>query len=258
MAFALQPGRGSGSAASREVVRVLSVDRALAEHVAPTTLARAEVASTARVLRVGVGHWDAHAHADDARGGAGLLILSGALVRRVGHARHYGAELLAAGDLLRPWQHDGDDTGMLPFETAWRVVAPVEAAILDIRWMGRMAPWPAVAGELVGRAMERSLRLATLLSIAQQRKLDVRVCMLLWKLADRFGIVTREGVVLELPLTHQVLAQLAVAQRPSVSSALGRLEAGGKLRRDGHRWVLLGDAPVWPEPAAHDARLSSG
>jgi CRP-like cAMP-binding protein len=124
------------------------------------------------------------------------------------------------------------------------VVAPVRIAVLDVRWMGRMAPWPTVAGVLIGRALERSLRLATLLAIAQQRRLDDRLTMLLWKLAERFGVVTPEGVELQLPLTHEVLAHLAAARRPSVSATIGKLTDEGVLRQDRRRWLLLGEPPV--------------
>jgi CRP/FNR family transcriptional regulator, cyclic AMP receptor protein len=230
-----------------EVVQVLQADRELGYCVPQEQRERAEVSSTARVIRVPAGRWDVTAHADDARDGAGLLVLSGALVRRVGHHRNFGAELLAAGDILRPWQHDGEDTGILPFETGWRVIAPLRFAVLDGRWLGRMAPWPAIAGELVGRALERSLRLATLLAIAQQRRLDMRLRMILWKLADRFGIVTPQGVELQLPLTHEVLAYLAAARRPSVSFTIGRLAEEGHLIQDRRRWVLLGEPPVTVE-----------
>jgi CRP/FNR family transcriptional regulator, cyclic AMP receptor protein len=227
-----------------EVVQVLQVDRELGYRIPAAQLERAEMTSTARVLRVPAGRWDASRNADDARDGAGLLILSGALVRRVGNRGNFGAELLAAGDVLRPWQHDGEETGILPFETSWRVVAPVRIAVLDVRWMGRMAPWPTVAGVLIGRALERSLRLATLLAIAQQRRLDDRLTMLLWKLAERFGVVTPEGVELQLPLTHEVLAHLAAARRPSVSATIGKLTDEGVLRQDRRRWLLLGEPPV--------------
>jgi CRP/FNR family transcriptional regulator, cyclic AMP receptor protein len=230
-----------------EVVQVLQADRELGYRVPEDQRERAGVSSTARVIRVPIGRWDATAHADDARDGAGLLVLAGALVRRVGQHRNFGAELLAAGDILRPWQSDGDETGILPLETRWRVIAPVEVAVLDARWLGRMAPWPGVAGELVGRALERSLRLATLLAIAQQRRLDVRLRMLLWKLADRFGVVTPRGVELQLPLTHEVLAHLAAARRPSVSFTVGRLTEEGHLIQERRRWVLLGDPPVTVE-----------
>jgi hypothetical protein len=220
-----------------ETVVVIDHDRGLRE------LQSARASSIARVLRIGTGTWEAAAHAELARGGVGLLVLNGLLLRRVGMRARYGAELLAAGDLLRPWQHDGEETGILPYELAWRVFSPVRVAVLDLRWATRMAPWPAVLGDMVGRALERSLRLATLMAVSQHRRLDVRLRLLLWKLADRFGVVRPDGVHLQIPLTHEALAYLAVARRPSVSTALGRLAEAGELRQERRRIVLLGDPP---------------
>jgi CRP/FNR family cyclic AMP-dependent transcriptional regulator len=241
-----------------EIVHVLREDRDLRERVPEAERERAEAASAARVLRLPTGRWPAGRHAHLARGGAGLMIVQGVLIRRVGVRRHYGAELLSIGDIVRPWQHDGEDTGILPFELAWRVISATRMAILDARWLARMAPWPSVSGELIGRALERSLRLGTLLSVAQQRRLDTRLLLVLWKLAERFGTVRPTGVHIDLPLTHDMLAHVAAAQRPSVSLALSRLTAEGHLRREGRLWVLLGDPPEWEDEDRVPATASSG
>ena len=152
------------------------------------------------------------------------------------------AELLAAGDLLRPWQHDGAG-GVLAFEMEWRIVAAVRLAALDLRWATRMAPYPSVAAELTGRALDRSRRLATLMAISQQPRLDQRVWLLFWELADRHGTVHPDGVHLRLRLTHEVISHLVAARRPSVSAALTRLAKRGVLRRHGPEWVLTGPPP---------------
>jgi hypothetical protein len=62
----------------------------------------------------------------------------------------YGAELLGPSDLLRPWEHDGEDT--LPVETSFRVIERLTVALLDLKTAARMAPYPQVTGALVGRA----------------------------------------------------------------------------------------------------------
>jgi hypothetical protein len=41
-----------------------------------------------------------------------------------------------------------------------------------------------------------------------------------------------------------VLAELAAARRPSVSTALGRLTRGGEVERRDGLWVLHGQPPV--------------
>src|SRR3954468_8928938 len=237
---------------NRESVLVLAKDSGLGEVVPAASLERAQRASIAAVLRRPAGSWDAALDSDVARGGFGLLVLDGVLVRRVGVDGRFGAELLAAGDLLRPWQHDGEGEA-LPFEMAWRIVAPMRLAALDLRWATRMAPFPEVAAELTGRALERSRRLATLMAISQQPRLDQRVWLLFWELADRHGTVHRDGVHIQLRLTHEVISHLVAARRPSVSTALSALAARGILRREGGGWVLSGPPP--DEPPGEDVSL---
>jgi hypothetical protein len=227
---------------ARDRALVLEADRGLADVVDPERAGRARAASLAAVEGRRAGSWDAARDSDLARGGFGLLVLDGVLVRRVGVDGRFGAELLAAGDLLRPWQHDGE-AGVLPFEMAWRIVAPMRFAVLDHGWAARMAPFPEVAAEIVGRALERSRRLATLMAIAQQPRLDQRVWLLFWELADRHGRVHPDGVHLDLRLTHEVISHLVAARRPSVSTALSSLASRGILRREGGGWVLCGPPP---------------
>ena len=87
----------------------------------------------------------------------------------------------------------------------------------------------------------RAVRLVTSMAIAQQPKLDIRLWMLFWELADRYGRVHRDGVHVDLPLTHELLSQLAGARRQSVSSALTRLVRRGVIERHGSGWVLHGE-----------------
>jgi CRP/FNR family cyclic AMP-dependent transcriptional regulator len=53
-----------------------------------------------------------------------------------------------------------------------------------------------------------------------------------------------------VPMTHDVLSELAGARRPSVSSALGRLRDAGLLDRDERGWLLRGDQPSGQAAAA--------
>ena len=66
----------------------------------------------------------------------------------------------------------------------------------------------------------------------------------LWELAGRWGHVAPDGVHLSLRLTHEGLAHLVGARRPSVTSALSELQEQGRLTPDGPgRWILRGDPP---------------
>jgi CRP/FNR family cyclic AMP-dependent transcriptional regulator len=220
---------------------VLDHDADLGDIVAAAERDSARQASVAALLEVPIGSWDARRDSDRARPGFGLLVLEGVLVRRVGADGRYGAELLAAGDLLRPWELDGDET--LGFESTWRVLVPTRLAVLDIEWVARMARYTHVGPALAGRALMRSRRLGAMMAIVQQPRLEERLVMLFWELADRHGRVRADGVHVELPLTHEVLGHLAAARRPSVSGALTRLADQGRVRRAADAWVLSGDPP---------------
>jgi hypothetical protein len=193
-------------------------------------------------VRVAKGGWDTGARHREPDG-FGLLVLSGFVVRRVGRAGRFGAELLGPGDLLRPWQAVGP-FATRPFEPVWSVAASAELALLDAGFARRAAPFPAVAIQLVDRAMLRSRHLALALAIVQQPRVDRRLHWLFWHLADRWGRSGPEGVRVELPLTHSLLGELVAARRPSVTTALSSLGAAGKVERDGGSWLLRGGPPA--------------
>jgi CRP-like cAMP-binding protein len=234
--------------ASGEISGVLDADADLLDVVPAEDREAARHASRTRVLRIPRGAWDARGDAQGVAGGHGLLVLSGVLVRRVGITDHIGAELLGPGDLLRPLEHDGEQA-TLPFEATWRALEALRLAVLDRRWSVRMGRYPDVGIALTARAMLRSRRLANTLVIASHPRLDERLRLLLWEFADRYGRVHPDGVHLRLPLTHEVLAELAAARRPSVSTALGRLIRSEAIERRDGGWVLHGEPPTREEAA---------
>jgi hypothetical protein len=64
-----------------------------------------------------------------------------------------------------------------------------------------------------------------------------------WGIADRWGRVTTDGVLVPVRLTHATLAELVGASRPSVSTVLKLLERDGLLARRKEGWLLHGEAP---------------
>jgi CRP-like cAMP-binding protein len=202
-------------------------------------------ASVSAAAFVHPGTWDAKTDAHRTAGGFGLLVLEGVLVRRVGFGERIGGELLGPGDLLRPSEHDGEEA-TLPFAATWTVLSDLRLALLDRRWSERMAPFPDIGIAMAARALLRARRLANMLTIALHPKLEERLLLLMWELADRHGRVHRDGVHVDLPLTHELISQLAGARRPSVSSALTRLVHSGLIERHGPGWVLHGEPPRSP------------
>lgn len=248
---------GIFSGGRRERVAVLGVDPDLATRLSGPRRAHAERMSVAIVLRRDAGVWRAKEDAVHGRDGLGLLLVEGMLVRRVGLERRFGAELLSVGDLLQPSEHDGEEA-TLPFEATWRVLAPLRLAVLDLDWMARMAPFPEVTAELTRRVMVRSRRLASMLAIAQHHRLEDRLRLLFWELADRYGRVGPDGVRLEVGLTHELISHLVGAHRPSVSAALARLDQAGYIQRRERGWLLLGDPPGLEEIIGDHNRPATG
>jgi CRP/FNR family transcriptional regulator, cyclic AMP receptor protein len=174
--------------------------------------------------------------------GIGLLVLEGVLIRRVGINEHRGAEVLGNGDLLRPWQGE-PESSTLPLTAGWLVVQPARFAVLDERFVDHVGRFPELAVSLVDRAVQRSRNLMVNMAIVHQARVDVRLHLLLWHLAGRWGTVRSIGTVLPLRLTHDVLADLVAARRPTVTTALSELARRGLVRWEVDAWVLTGEAP---------------
>jgi CRP-like cAMP-binding protein len=224
-----------------ETMEVLRREPELADGLPGATRERALRQCVAEVRRVQRGNWDPPASGPDP-GGFGLLVSAGYLVRRVGQGGRFGAELLGPGDLVRPWLTTNEGAS-LPAEPLWTAITPVEAAVLDLEFAHHAAAFPSVAIQLVDRAMLRSRNMAIAMAIVHQPRIDRRVHMLLWHYADRWGKVGPSGIAVDVPLTHETLAELVGARRPSVSTALGKLAEEGKVRRTRDRWLLLGGPP---------------
>jgi CRP-like cAMP-binding protein len=224
-----------------QTIEVLKQEPDLAVGLSGEELERARRACVATVVEVDKGDLE-----PDIPGvspdGFGLLTISGYLLRRVGRDGRFGAEMLGPGDLLRPWQILGDAT--LPFEPCLRAITPVEVASLDLAFARRAAAFPAVGIQLTDRAMQRSRHLAIAMAIQHHPRVDTRLHLLFWHLADRWGRVESTGISVRLPLTHSAIAELVGARRPTVSTALGALARQGHLLRSGDRWHLPGRPPV--------------
>jgi CRP/FNR family transcriptional regulator, cyclic AMP receptor protein len=227
--------------ASPELCRVLAEDADLADAIPPASREQAVRACLSRTVGVPAGAWRAP-QAMASRDGIGLLVVRGLLIRRVGVDGRFGSELLGAGDLLRPWQGE-DEPPTLPVSTGWRVIEPARMAVLDEQFAHRLARYPQVTGRLVARALERARNLAVNMAIVHQARVDVRLHMLFWHLAARWGRVRNEGVSLPLRLTHNVLADLAAARRPTVTSALSELARRNLVHQRGGGWLLAGKPP---------------
>jgi CRP-like cAMP-binding protein len=164
------------------------------------------------------------------------LVLSGALLRTVTVDDRPHAELIGPGDVIR--DADGER------DAHWRAVTTVDLAVLE----DSLCRWPPVVEALLRRASDRSHALAVQLAITDLRRAEDRVLAFFRVLADRWGTRVSAGIVVSMPLTHDMIAMIVGVHRPTVSTTLRRLESEQRLRRRGHdRWMLTaGDAPALP------------
>lgn len=221
-------------------VYVLKEDAELAEAIPLERRQQAIAECTAPGLLIQSGPWGGKGSLGF-QGGIGVLVLRGLMIRRVGIDGRFGAELIGEGDLLRPTEESVSP--LLPLTTDWSIVVPARVAALDVSFEQRLTRYPELARALVARAIQRSKNLAVNMAIVHQARVDVRLHMLLWHLAARWGRVRSDGTVLKLRLTHAVLADLVAARRPTVTTALSDLSRRGLVRTDGETWVLSGEAP---------------
>jgi CRP/FNR family transcriptional regulator, cyclic AMP receptor protein len=225
-----------------ERCHVLIEDPDLAEAVPAERREQATNELTARVLRVPAGPWPSEPRATGP-GEIGLLVFKGLMLRRVGIDGRYGAELLGECDVLRPGHGEDAGSPTLSTTTGWSVIEPARIALLDDEFARRLVRYPELVGRLVGRAVQRCRHLAVNMAIVHQARVDVRLHMLFWHLAGRWGRVRSDGTLLPVRLTHSVLADLVAARRPTVTSALSDLTRRGFVRLVDDGWLLAGEPP---------------
>jgi hypothetical protein len=225
-------------------ISIVDADPDLADLLDAGALERARRDAVTRVHRLSPGEWDAAAAHEPAEHHHGFLVVDGLLSRTVDVLGRRCVELVGHGDVMRPWRWD-DEGSHVRAEIGWTALEPTRLAVLDHAFVQRIVPWPQLGLELFNRGTRRAHHLAVALAIAHHQRVDDRLLLTLWHLAERWGRVHTDGIVVPLPLGHQRLADLVGAQRQSVTSALGGLTRDGSIsRRDDGNWVLHGDPPA--------------
>jgi CRP/FNR family transcriptional regulator, cyclic AMP receptor protein len=170
-------------------------------------------------------------------------VIDGLLARQVEVGSWSCAELLGPGDFLRPWVKVAPHSS-IPLEAQWTVVDPVRVAVLGQRFAVTMARYPEVVGAILDRVMLRSRWLAFYLAVCHLKHIETRVLVVLWHFADRWGRVRPDGVTVPIRVTHELLAGVVGARRPSVTTALGVLRREGLVERvENGTWLLQGEPP---------------
>jgi CRP/FNR family transcriptional regulator, cyclic AMP receptor protein len=229
--------------ATGERVRVFDELPELLQHVENGDLPTLRQVTT-QLLRVQPGAWQLSLRDSEVRGHLGLLVLDGLLSRQVTIGEATCAELLGGGDVLRPWTELERGIVSIPAESRWQVVAPTRMAVLNARFALQVARFPDVTAAIIDRVVQRARWLSFHLAVCHIVGVEIRLLIVLWHFADRWGRVTPTGLKLPLPLSHGLLAGIVGARRPTVSTALGVLRDQGLVERTAEGWLLHGAPPA--------------
>jgi CRP/FNR family cyclic AMP-dependent transcriptional regulator len=230
---------GALAAHGRSRVALLQVDAGLRAAVPERERPLAERAVIVPSQELGPGQWRTESLGEDGDTLAALVV-RGLGTRQITIAGRRSAELLAPGDVFRPW---ASADPVIPAESRWASGSRVVVAVLDGRFVAAARRWPrlfAVVHERLAEQLERSTMRAAIMSLP---RVEQRILGIFWQLAERWGTVRSEGVVVELAITHELIGQLIGAQRPTVSLALQALAGEGLLQRTSHdAWLLRHDS----------------
>jgi len=164
---------------------------------------------------------------------AALLVIERGVVavttpRTTEAGRRMTVVIAREGDLVVP---PGEREELTALDgAAMTVIAPdVFALLLAIPEAAAL-----VVERLVEAVRERQLSLAQFASVDRAERVRAK----LLQLARAHGRVTRTGIQLDLPLTHELLAQTTGSARETVSYALAALAREGFVVREGRRYRI--------------------
>jgi len=122
---------------------------------------------------------------------------------------------------------------------------PVRAALVPRREFERIlnAQPPQVVTRFFNRVLERQARFSMRLVYCVALDLRGRLALTLLDLAEACGAAEGRGVRIQLPITHENLADMVGASREMISRIFSDLNDGGYLRKEEGRLVIARKPP---------------
>ena len=171
-----------------------------------------------------------------------FLNIDGVVLKETTLAHRSAFELLGPGDFLAP------PLGALRQAESralshYLAHGPVSLAVIDGRFRKAARRWPGLFDILHDRLGQQTHRASMHLAMLHLPRTEDRIKSLFADLAERFGRVTADGILIDLSLTHEIIGGLVGSRRPSVSLALHTLASEGLLIRLGpDRWKVAPSA----------------
>jgi CRP/FNR family transcriptional regulator, cyclic AMP receptor protein len=220
------PRRG-GSDRRPEGVSLFAVWPDLVERIDPAERVAAERALVLPLLRARDEDLSAALATSDA---LDFVLVDGIVLKETTRATVSAVELLGPGEVLT-WPASPARQREVREVSRPLAFGQVSLAVLDRRFQLVAARRPPVAGFLHDQIAEQRHRASVHLALLHLTRAEDRVLALFTDLADRFGRVTPEGILIRLPLTHELIGRLTACRRPTVTLALRVLQDQGLLTR---------------------------
>lgn len=187
-----------------------------------------------------------------------FVIVAGVVIKQTVLQRRAALELLGAGDVLAP---PLTTTRQIESRSLSRYLAhgPVSLAALETHFRLAVRRWPDITDFLHDRLGQQTHRASMHLAMLHLPRVEDRITALFADLAERFGRMSGHGILVDLPLTHDLIGGLVGSRRPTVSLALHKLSTDGTLEKhEGDRWTLAPTILTMSIPTPQSARGASG
>ena len=182
------------------------------------------------------GPWDPSTAGPDAGRGFTMLVLDGLLLCELHLHGEPTAHLLVAGETLDP--RGPPDRVLSSDRMTWRALEDVTLAVLGDRFLAATQRFPRLTAALCCRQAAQLDRAVRYAAITKLPRVEQRVIAFFCAVAEERGRVVADGVLVDLPLTHECLGQLIGAKRPTISLALKALADDRLLTHHRGQWLL--------------------
>jgi CRP/FNR family transcriptional regulator, cyclic AMP receptor protein len=234
-------------------VRLLMVDPELGEDIDPGRIeqARQQIVLPSVALETGSLSIGALREVPGVEGDIfAFHVLSGSLTTKLQMAGRECARVVSNGALVLL---DGPVSESIPVNLEWTVLDPARIAIFDQRLFTILRQWPQILAAILRRAAQQPKQALMQQAISQLPRVEDRLLALFWSIADRHGVVRTDGIWVPMSVTHEMLARMVGAQRPTVSLGLARLADAGFLRSERGGWLINPESlELFSNPAAGD------
>lgn len=179
-------------------------------------------------------------------------MLSGVVMSEASIAGRPCVRLVTPGEIVLFDEPESSSTS-----ASWGLVVLADArvAVLDDRLLAIAQRWPRLLSAILKRAGQQSQQALLQQAISQLPRVEDRLLALVWSIADRQGVARPDGVWVPMTLSHDTLAQMVGARRPTITLALRSLTEEGVLHAEKGGWLIARDSvkllsPSSDEPAA--------